>query len=192
MNVLPTTLPDVYLIEPKVFGDARGYFFETFQMQRYKAGGLPDQWLQDNLSFSAKGILRGLHLQNPYPQGKLVSVLKGRVFDVAVDVRLGSPHFGQWVGVILDDENKRQLYVPPGFAHGFVVMDEGTIFTYKCTEYYHPETELSIAFDDPDLGISWPVSQPSLSKKDKEGLRLKDIPKERLVKYSQVAGEKSL
>ncbi len=186
MNVLETTLPDVLIIEPKVFGDARGYFLETFQLKRYLGVGLPGEWVQDNLSCSAHGILRGLHLQNPYPQGKLVTVLKGRVYDVAVDVRLESPSFGQWVGVVLDDENKRQLYVPPGFAHGFVVMAEGTIFSYKCTEYYHPETEISIAYNDPDLGIQWPVDKPSLSKKDQDGIRLKDVPREKLVKYNLV------
>lgn len=183
MKVIPTTLPDVLIIEPKVFGDARGYFLESFQLKRYADLGLPTTWVQDNFSCSAMGILRGLHLQNPNPQGKLVSVLKGRVFDVAVDVRLGSPSFGQWVGVVLDDENKRQLYVPPGFAHGFAVMADATLFSYKCTDYYHPESEISIAFNDPDLGIQWPVEKPSLSKKDQVGIRLKDVPREKLIKY---------
>jgi dTDP-4-dehydrorhamnose 3,5-epimerase len=183
MQVLDTKLPGVLIIEPKVFGDSRGYFYETFQLKRYSDIGLPQTWVQDNLSFSSKGIIRGLHLQNPYPQGKLVSVLKGRVFDVAVDVRLGSPHYGQWVGVILDDENKRQLYIPPGFAHGFAVMTDGTIFSYKCTDYYHPECELSIIYDDSDLGITWPVENPIVSKKDSEGTPFKSLPRDKLIQY---------
>lgn len=183
MQVLETTLPGVLIIEPKIFGDSRGYFYETFQLKRYVDAGLPTQWVQDNLSFSSKGIIRGLHLQNPYPQGKLVSVLKGRVFDVAVDVRLGSPNFGQWVGIILDDENKRQLYIPPGFAHGFAVLSDNTLFSYKCTEYYHPESEISIAYNDPELGITWPVDKPIVSKKDSEGYLLKNVQKSKLTKY---------
>jgi dTDP-4-dehydrorhamnose 3,5-epimerase len=183
MQVFETTLPEVLIIEPKVFGDSRGFFYETFQLKRYSDAGLPLNWVQDNLSQSNKGIIRGLHIQNPNPQGKLVTVLRGRVFDVAVDVRNGSPNFGQWVGVILDQDNKRQLFIPAGFAHGFAVLEDSTIFSYKCTDYYHPENEFSIAYNDPDLGINWPVEHPVVSKKDSQGLLLKNIPAEKLMKY---------
>jgi dTDP-4-dehydrorhamnose 3,5-epimerase len=183
MQVTPTKLSSVLLIEPKVFGDARGYFFESFHRERYAAAGLELDFVQDNISRSQHGILRGLHLQNPYAQGKLVYVLEGEVFDVAVDVRVGSPQFGQWTGQLLSSENKKQLYIPPGFAHGFCVTSPSALFAYKCTELYHPETEVSVAWNDPDLGIPWPISAPQLSKKDSEGFRLADIPKERLPRY---------
>lgn len=182
MNVIETKLPGVVIIEPKVFGDARGYFMESFQAARYDEAGIATPFVQDNLSFSRRGILRGLHLQNPRPQGKLVQVLQGEVFDVAVDVRVGSPTFGQWEGVMLSAENARQYYVPPGFAHGFVVTSDTALFAYKCTDYYMPQSELSILWNDPDIGIDWPIVEPQLSGKDAAGVRLADIDPARLPK----------
>jgi dTDP-4-dehydrorhamnose 3,5-epimerase len=185
MNILETEIPGLLIIEPKVFGDARGYFLETYQAERYKAAGIQADFVQDNLSYSRKGILRGLHLQNPRPQGKLVQVLQGEVFDVAVDVRVGSPTFGKSVGVTLSSENKRQFWVPPGFAHGFIVTSETALFAYKCTDIYAPQNELSILWNDPDLDIQWPVNgEPLLSEKDKKGRRLRDIPHHELVQYT--------
>lgn len=183
MQVIGTSLPGVLIIEPKVFGDARGFFVETFQAERYAEAGIPGPFVQDNLSFSQHGVLRGLHLQHPHDQGKLVYVLQGEVFDVAVDVRVGSPSFGRWAGAVLTGENKRQLYIPPGFAHGFCVTSEAALFTYKCTEVYHPETELSIAWDDPAIGIEWPVGAPVLSEKDRRAPRLKDVDAGKLPRY---------
>lgn len=183
MRIEPMKLNAVLRIEPQVFGDPRGYFFETWQRDRYRDAGLPRDFVQDNVSRSARGILRGLHLQEPFGQGKLVQVLDGAVFDVAVDVRNGSPSFGHWVAETLTGDNHLQLYIPPGFAHGFCVVSEYALLTYKCTEFYHPETELSVLWNDPGLGIEWPVRDPMLSKKDAAGLRLADIPKERLPRY---------
>lgn len=184
MRVTPTELPEVLLIEPTVFGDQRGFFLETWQADRYREAGMPLPFVQDNLSFSRRGILRGLHFQNPFPQGKLVSVLRGEVFDVCVDLRHGSPRFGKWFGVSLSEENKKQLYVPPGFGHGFIVTSEEALFCYKCTALYHPESEVTLMWNDPALGISWPKIEPILSEKDRKGQLLKDIPKERLPRYS--------
>jgi dTDP-4-dehydrorhamnose 3,5-epimerase len=183
MLIRQTDLPGVLLIEPKVFGDERGYFLETWSAERYEAEGVSARFVQDNVSKSRRGTLRGLHLQNPHSQGKLVHVVTGEVFDVAVDVRVGSPGFGRFFGTTLSEANKRQLYIPPGFAHGFCVTSEEAIFAYKCTESYHPEAELTIAHDDPALGIPWPISEPTLSKKDMAGLRLADVPRERLPRY---------
>jgi len=183
MHVTPTALPSVLLIEPAVFGDARGYFFETWHRQRYSQHGMPRDFVQDNVSRSARGILRGLHLQEPHAQGKLVQVLEGEVFDVAVDVRVGSPTFGRWAGERLSSDNHRQLYIPEGFAHGFCVISESALLQYKCTELYHPETELSIAWNDPELGIEWPTREPLLSAKDRAATRLSDIPRERLPRF---------
>ena len=183
MNVIETKLPGMMIIEPRVFGDARGYFMESFQAERYAEAGIAGPFVQDNLSFSRQGILRGLHVQNPRPQGKLVQVLQGEVFDVAVDIRVGSPTFGLWEGVVLSAENARQLYVPPGFAHGFVVTSETALFAYKCTDYYLPQSELSIIWDDPDIGIRWPLNDPQLSVKDAAGVRLASVALERLPKY---------
>lgn len=180
MKITPTQLSEVLLVEPDVFGDERGFFFESWQKKCYADLGLDVDFVQDNVSFSQKGILRGLHVQNPYAQGKLVHVLQGEVYDVAVDIRNGSPTFGQWVGLYLSAENRHQLYIPPGFAHGFCVTSETALFAYKCTELYHPETELSIAWNDSDIGIQWPVSEPNLSKKDREACLLKDVPSEKL------------
>lgn len=181
MRVTPTApLAEVLLIEPDVFGDARGYFFETWQEKRYTELGLPAKFVQDNVSRSQKGILRGLHLQEPYGQGKLVQVLDGEVFDVAVDVRVGSATFGKWVGERLSGDNHKQLYVPPGFAHGFCVLSDSALLQYKCTDLYHPETEISVLWNDPQLAIDWPVREPVLSKKDAAAQPLSLIPRERL------------
>ncbi|MBS3975471.1 MAG: dTDP-4-dehydrorhamnose 3,5-epimerase [Syntrophomonadaceae bacterium] len=180
MKTIATKLPGVLVIEPPVFGDARGFFMETWNQKRYAEAGLPASFVQDNLSFSKLGTLRGLHFQHPNAQGKLVYVLQGEVFDVAVDIRTGSPTFGQWVGVTLSAANKRQLYIPEGFAHGFCVTSETALFAYKCTDFYNPATEGGIAWDDPDLGIPWPDSKPILSEKDRNYPRLKELPPERL------------
>ena len=183
MRVTPTALPEVLLFEPAVFGDARGYFFETWQQQRYAEHGVPEKFVQDNVSRSQKGILRGLHLQEPYAQGKLVQVLDGEVFDVAVDVRVGSSTFGKWIGERLSSDNHKQLYVPPGFAHGFCVLSDSALLQYKCTELYHPETEVSVLWNDPQLAIAWPVREPVLSKKDAAAQPLSAIARERLPRY---------
>jgi len=182
MEVIPQAIPEILLIEPKVFGDARGFFKETFHAERYAAAGMPP-FVQDNLSRSKRGTLRGLHLQQPYAQGKLVSVVEGEVYDVAVDVRVGSPTFGKWVGVTLSADNHLQLYVPPGFAHGFCVTSELALFSYKCTDLYHPETEVGVAYDDPALGIPWPVAEPLVSDKDRQNARLAAIDPARLPRY---------
>jgi dTDP-4-dehydrorhamnose 3,5-epimerase len=186
MNVVPTELPGVVILEPRVFRDDRGYFLETWSRDRYAAAGLPAEFVQDNLSYSTRGVLRGLHYQHPRAQGKLVGVLRGEVYDVAVDIRRGSPTFGRWVGVTLSAENGRQLYVPVGFAHGFVVMGEEALFVYKCTAPYDPGGEGSIVWDDPDLGIRWPLpagAAPRLSPKDAAAPRLRDVPADRLPAY---------
>ena len=166
MEVVKTPLGGVLLIKPKVWGDARGYFVETWQQERYAAAGIDLPFVQDNHSRSAYGILRGLHFQKTRPQGKLVHVSLGSVFDVAVDIRPGSPSFGQWYGVELTQDNQWQLWVPPGLAHGFVVTSEYAHFHYKCTEYYCPQDEGAIRWNDPDLGVVWPVECPVLSQKD--------------------------
>jgi dTDP-4-dehydrorhamnose 3,5-epimerase len=183
MNLIETPLPGVVILEPKVYRDPRGYFMETWNLARYAALGLPETFVQDNLSYSTRGVLRGLHYQHPCAQGKLVSVLRGEVYDVAVDIRVGSPTFGRWVGVPLSDENKRELYIPPGFAHGFVVTSETALFCYKCTEYYQPQSEASVLWNDPALGITWPLGEPALSAKDQTAPRLADIPPGRLPVY---------
>lgn len=167
MNVIPTQLKDCVIIEPKVFGDHRGFFLETFQADRYRdMAGISLPFVQDNHSRSAKGVLRGLHFQKTKPQGKLVRVVSGEVYDVAVDIRPDSPSFGQWEGVILSEENKRQLWVPPGFAHGFVVLSDTADFEYKCTDYYDPSDEGSLIWNDPAMAITWPLKNPTLSDKD--------------------------
>jgi len=179
VKVTPLALPEVLLIEPEVLGDARGYFCETYSLPRYAEIGIPP-FVQDNVSRSVARILRGLHLQHPHGQGKLVFVLRGEVFDVAVDVRHGSQTFGRSVSAVLSAENHHQLYVPPGFAHGFCVTVGPALFAYKCTELYHREDELGIAWDDPDLAIPWPVHDPVLSDKDCRFPRLREIAKDRL------------
>ena len=166
MKVEQTALPGVLVLEPKVFGDARGFFMETWNRSRYAEAGLPGEFVQDNVSYSRHGVLRGLHYQSPRAQGKLVHVLEGEVFDVAVDVRVGSPTFGRWAGATLSAQNRRQLWIPPGFAHGFCVTGETALFCYKCTELYAPEHEGSILWNDPAIGIAWPLEHPTLSAKD--------------------------
>ena len=185
MKVTQTKLPGVLVIEPDVFGDARGFFLETFSSKRYEEAGLKLPFVQDNISFSTKGILRGLHFQYPNAQGKLVQVLSGEVFDVAVDIRVASPAFGQWFGEKLSAENHKQMYIPPGFAHGFCVLSDTALFSYKCTDYYNPATEGGIIWNDPDIGIAWPVENPQISKKDAGCTPLKNIPKEKLPKYDK-------
>ena len=180
MNILTCEISGLLILEPKVFGDARGFFMETYNQRSYREAGLAADFVQDNLSFSRRGTLRGLHCQNPVPQGKLLQVLQGEVFDVAVDIRRHSPTFGKWHGLNLSAENKRQFYVPPGFAHGFLVLSETALFHYKCTEFYSPQNELAIRWNDPDIGIEWPIKEPLLSERDAKGLRLRDTPPERL------------
>lgn len=176
MKITSTDLPEVFVIEPKLFGDSRGFFLEHFQTERYRPFGAGGPFVQDNLSRSSQGVLRGLHLQNPRPQGKLVGVMRGRVLDVAVDVRVGSPTFGRHVAVELGDDNFRQLWIPRGFAHGFVVLSESADFFYKCNELYSPSDEITIRWDDPQLNIDWRTSNPSLSARDAAAALLKDIP----------------
>ncbi len=180
MNVQTCDIPGLLVIEPKVFGDARGFFLETWNKRRYRAAGLDADFVQDNVSFSRRGILRGLHFQNPNPQGKLLQVLQGEVFDVAVDIRRSSRTFGKWHGLVLSSENKRQFYIPPGFAHGFAVLSETALFHYKCTEFYAPKDELAIRWDDPDIAIKWPVKAPLLSERDAKAARLSELPADRL------------
>ena len=180
MNLLTCEISGLLILEPKVFGDTRGFFMETYNQRRYREAGLAADFVQDNLSFSRRGTLRGLHCQNPVPQGKLLQVLQGEVFDVAVDIRRHSPTFGKWHGLSLSAENKRQFYVPPGFAHGFLVLSETALFHYKCTEFYSHQNELAIRWNDPDIGIEWPIKEPLLSERDAKGLRLRDTPPERL------------
>jgi dTDP-4-dehydrorhamnose 3,5-epimerase len=181
MKITPTTIPEVLLIEPQVFGDHRGWFCETWQQERYVEQGIGPIFVQDNQAFSGQGTLRGLHIQNPYGQGKLVQVVTGAVFDVAVDVRRDSPTFGHWVGAELSAENKHQFWVPPGFLHGYLVTSETAIFSYKCTDTYHPETQFAVRWDDPEIGILWPAGiKPILSDKDRDAPLLREIPAERL------------
>jgi dTDP-4-dehydrorhamnose 3,5-epimerase len=175
MNVNQTAIPEVLIVEPKVFGDSRGFFFELYQSERYAASGIPSRFVQDNLSRSAKGVLRGLHIQNPNPQGKLVTVLRGSVLDVAVDVRKGSPTFGEHVAVELTDENRRQFWIPRGFAHGFIVTSESADFFYKCDALYSPKDEIVVRWDDPQLGIDWGNAAPIVSQRDKDGRRLANL-----------------
>lgn len=173
MKVLATSLPEVLILEPEVFGDARGFFYESFNARRFReATGWAAEFVQDNHSRSAYGVLRGLHYQIRQPQGKLVRVVTGEVWDVAVDLRRGSPAFGQWTGVTLSAANRRQLWIPPGFAHGFVVVSADAEFLYKTTDYYAPEHERCLAWNDPELAITWPVAQPALSAKDQLGASL--------------------
>ena len=175
MNVIETDLPEVLILEPKLFGDQRGFFLETYQLPRYAERGIGRPFVQDNMSRSGRGVLRGLHLQNPLTQGKLVTILRGRVLDVAVDVRVGSPRFGRHVAVELSEENHRQLWVPRGFAHGFVVLSETADFFYKCDEIYSPKDEISLRWNDPAIGIDWGIEAPSLSAKDADAPLLSEV-----------------
>jgi dTDP-4-dehydrorhamnose 3,5-epimerase len=183
MNVIETKLAGVVLLEPDVYGDDRGFFLETWNQKRYEDVGIRESFVQDNVSFSQKGTLRGLHFQHPQSQGKLVQVLSGEVMDVAVDIRLGSPTFGQWINTVLSGENHRQMYIPPGFAHGYCVTSETALFSYKCTDFYNPATEHGILWNDPDLGVDWPVKEPLLSSKDAGYSRLKDFPPDTLPRF---------
>lgn len=180
MKVTACDIQGLLTIEPKVFGDARGQFLETWNEQRYQDAGLEMRFVQDNLSRSCRGTLRGLHFQNPGAQGKLVWVIEGEVFDVAVDLRRSSPTFGRWHGLNLSGQNCRQFFVPPGFAHGFAVLSETALFAYKCTDYYSPKDELTLRWDDPEVGIKWPVSAPVLSERDRKGVLLRELPAGRL------------
>ncbi len=177
MNVIKTNISDLLIIEPNVFGDSRGFFLETYHKERYGAPIGNYEFVQDNLSLSKKGVLRGLHYQKPNAQGKLVGVIEGDVFDVAVDLRQDSPTFLHWEGVILSGENKRQFWIPPGFAHGFCVLSERVYFSYKCTEFYEPSSENCILWNDPMINIEWPIENPELSPKDLKGFNIKDMDK---------------
>jgi dTDP-4-dehydrorhamnose 3,5-epimerase len=181
MKIEPTSLKEVLLISPDIRGDRRGYFLELWRHERFSELGLNVAFVQDNLSYSQRGTLRGLHFQNPEPQGKLVTVLVGEVFDVAVDIRKDSPTFMRWAGVTLNGETKQQLYIPPGFAHGFVVTSESALFHYKCTTPYRPAAERAIRWDDPAIGIAWPVANPVISERDDKAPRLADADPEWLI-----------
>ena len=183
MKVIETSLPGCVIIEPAVFGDERGFFFETWNADRYGEHGLPTKFVQSNVSASARGVLRGLHYQWPNPQGKLVSVLEGEVYDVAVDIRRGSPHFGRWSAVMLSAENKRQFWIPEGFAHGFAVLSERAIFSYLCTAQYDRAADAGVRWDDASIGIDWPISEPLLSDKDAKAPFLEDVSPDRLPIY---------
>jgi len=180
MKLLQTELEEVLVIEPRVFEDPRGFFMETFHRERYEALGLHADFCQDNLSFSSKNTLRGLHYQLPHAQAKLVQVLQGEIFDVAVDIRRGSPTFGRAVGVTLSESNRRQLFIPRGFAHGFCVLSATALFAYKCSEFYAPDCDRGVQWSDPALGIAWPIENPLLSAKDQGLPLLNDIPEEHL------------
>jgi dTDP-4-dehydrorhamnose 3,5-epimerase len=175
MRFTPLALPEVILIEPDVFRDPRGFFLETYHAKKYQEGGVPETFVQDNLSRSERGILRGLHSQRQHPQGKLIRVVEGEIFDVAVDIRRGSPTFAKWVSVLLSGENFRQCYVPPGFAHGFAVVSATAVVEYKVTDFYDPADEVGIIWNDPALGIPWPMQEPLLSAKDARGLPLEAV-----------------
>ena len=177
MKVIDTAIPGPRIIEPLVFGDERGFFLETWNEAVFARSGLDVSWVQDNHSHSQKGVLRGLHFQNPGAQGKLVRVVRGAVYDVAVDIRRSSPHFGQWVGVELSAANKRMFWIPEGFAHGFLTLEDNTDFLYKCTAPYAPEVEHTLAWNDPSVGVEWPVADldPIISRKDAAGLALAEI-----------------
>lgn len=174
MTFIETDLPGVMIVEPRVFADSRGWFMETFHAGRFRDAGLPVDFVQDNASLSEQGVLRGLHYQIAQPQAKLVRVVRGEVFDVSVDLRRSSPHFGRWTGVILSETNRRQLVIPAGFAHGFCVLSAIAEVTYKCTALYAPQYECTLLWNDPALGIAWPIREPILSPKDRAGLRLAD------------------
>lgn len=175
MKITNTKLPDILIVEPDVYEDERGYFLETWNAKKYSEQGLSQSFVQDNRSRSGSGVLRGLHYQLKHPQGKLVGVTSGKVYDVAVDIRIGSPTVGQWVGVELSDENHKQLYIPPGFAHGFFVMSKSADFVYKCTDFYAPGDEYGIIWNDPDLGIEWPSDKATVSEKDASSPSFKEM-----------------
>jgi len=183
MNIIETKLPGALIIEPTVFPDSRGFSFEIYNQKRYQELGIINEFVQDNISYSIEGTLRGLHYQNPHSQAKLVQVLSGEVFDVAVDIRSGSPTFGKWFGIILSGENKKQFFIPKGFAHGFCVLSGYALFFYKCDDFYAPDCEYGIIWSDPSLEISWPVNDPMISQKDSNYFLLKDISQDKLPAY---------
>ncbi len=184
MNVVKTKIHGVLSITPKIFGDSRGYFLESFSAIRYKKVGVNGPFVQDNLSFSSRGVLRGLHFQSPNAQGKLVSVAIGEVFDVVVDLRVGSPTFGEWYGQHLSAEAGTQLWIPPGLAHGFLTLSETALFSYKCTEYYAPESEHCLIWNDPKIGINWPFSDKlQISAKDQKGKKLSELSEKTLIEF---------
>jgi dTDP-4-dehydrorhamnose 3,5-epimerase len=183
MKVTPTSLPNVLIIEPTIFEDKRGFFIETYHQSKYEQSHIHSIFVQDNFSHSVHGILRGLHYQLHYPQAKLVQVIHGAIFDVAVDIRQGSPTFGKWIGAHISDKNRRQIFVPEGFAHGFCVLSETADVMYKCTDFYVPDDEGGILWSDSDIGINWPIADPLLSDKDSLYPCLKDVPPERLPVY---------
>jgi dTDP-4-dehydrorhamnose 3,5-epimerase len=185
MKILPSSLPEILIIEPSVFQDERGFFMETYQQRRYTEAGIESIFVQDNLSSSVHGTLRGLHYQVQHAQAKLIQVIEGTIFDVALDIRWGSPSFGQWTSIHLSAENKRQLFLPEGFAHGFCVLSESAQVVYKCTDFYVPEDEGGVLWSDPTLAIEWPISEPLLSEKDSQQPCLADIPPERLPVYEE-------
>lgn len=185
MKIIETTLPGVIVIEPRVFKDERGYFMETYQAERYREAGINEAFVQDNLSRSSKGVLRGLHYQIEKEQGKLIYVTRGIVFDVAVDIRKGSPNYGQYYSHILSEDNHRQMYIPPGFAHGFCVLTDIADFGYKCTNYYSPEHERTVRFDDPSIGVEWPLTDVILSDKDGKALTLSEMDEKDLPAYDE-------
>lgn len=187
MTVTELSIPGLRLVEPRAFGDARGFFLETYNEARYRAAGIEETFVQDNLSSSVRGVLRGLHAQSPDPQAKLVSCAEGEVWDVAIDAREGSPTYGRWEGVHLSGENHRQLMIPAGCLHGFVVLSERALFTYKVSASYNPTGDYSVRWDDPDLGIAWPLDgiTPSISAKDEAAIRFADLAAERLVPFSR-------
>ncbi|MBF0433265.1 MAG: dTDP-4-dehydrorhamnose 3,5-epimerase [Fibrobacteria bacterium] len=185
MEIVKTEISGLIVLKPDVFGDTRGFFMESYNQERYAEYGITETFVQDNMSRSTKGVLRGLHYQIPYTQGKLVYVMEGEVLDVAVDIRKGSPTFGQWKGFTLTAENKKQLYIPPGFAHGFEVLSDSALFCYKCTEFYHPECDKGILWNDPTIAIEWQTKEPSLSEKDKRHSLLKDVPEEDLPRFGE-------
>ena len=188
VKVIETAIPFVLIFEPRVFSDGRGQFLETWSKQKYQEAGICGQFVQDNVSYSTKGTLRGLHYQHPNGQGKLVQAVEGEVFDIAVDIRPDSPTFGRSVSVILSKENHRQMYIPSGFAHGFCVLSESAVFSYKCTDYYARSSEGGVLWSDPDLAIDWPVSDPLLSEKDAKCSCLKDIDQSLLPRFEDTNG----
>jgi len=184
MKLIETGIPGLVVVEPEVYGDSRGFFMETWNSDRYGACGLPDRFVQSNISRSAAGVIRGLHYQHPCAQGKLVSVLEGRVYDVAVDIRSDSPTFRQWAGVELSASNHRQLYLPEGFAHGFCVLGDSALLSYLCTTQFNAEYDAAIAWNDPDIGIEWPIENQSLSERDRKAPRLRDVPVDHLPHFA--------
>ena len=186
MKMKKLDLVGAVIIDPDVFPDSRGYFLETYQRNRYREFGIDETFVQDNLSFSTRGTLRGLHYQHPHSQAKLVQVIQGEVLDVIVDVRRGSPTFGHWSGVALSEENHRQLFVPGGFAHGYFVVSDNAVFTYKCSDFYTPDCEKGVLWSDPDIGIDWPVKVQTLSEKDGKYPLLKNIPNDDLPEFTTV------